>query len=96
MNVVKAPFTPDQLNSLNGYQASGFVHEFTCGGDINCRAALVAKESGWVCPKCGYIQDWAHGFMADWSWKKLDPFLVEDELPPSDQVPATSADPNLP
>lgn len=25
---------------------------------------LIATESGWICPDCGYTQKWAHGFMA--------------------------------
>jgi len=70
---VHAPFTSGQVASLNGYQASGAFHEFTCGGD-GCPAAdkqpvLVAAEDGWHCPSCTYTQDWAHGMMADGSWQ---------------------------
>ena len=68
---VYAPFTAEQLASLNGYQASGVFHEFTCGND-DCpadHAVLVAAEEGWHCPSCSYTQDWAHEAMADGSWK---------------------------
>lgn len=67
----KAPFTPEQVASLNAYQVSGFMHPFTCGAD-GCRGIrLIAAENGWRCASqaCDYRQDWAHEFMADWSWR---------------------------
>ena len=68
-------FTEDQVASLNAYQESGVFHEFTCGGE-KCRRALVATTEGWRCPdpECDYTQDWAHSWMMDWSWKKMDLF----------------------
>lgn len=49
------------------------MHPFTCGGTTgdgrDCRHDLVATEDGWVCPACAYTQNWAHDFMADFSWK---------------------------
>lgn len=73
---VVAPFTPDQVASLNGFQESGVFHPFTCGGE-HCRNDLVAKEDGWHCPasSCEYEQDWAHDFMANWSW--LSSYLLQ-------------------
>ena len=67
---VDAPFSEDQVRSLNEYQKSGVFHEFTCGTD-NCREILIAEKDGWRCPVCGYRQYWAHPFMADWSWKQF-------------------------
>lgn len=65
-------FTEDQVASLNAYQEAGIMHPFTCG-TMGCRADLVATTEGWVCPTgCGYTQDWAMNWMADWSWKKMD------------------------
>lgn len=65
----QAPFTDDQILSLNEYQSSGVFHEFTCGGE-NCREAMVAQRDGWVCPTCGYNkQNWAWEWMANWGWK---------------------------
>lgn len=63
---VRAPFTPEQVESLNAYQRSGRFHEFTCAcGHI----ALIARPEGWICPNyCGYTQDWAWSWMADGSW----------------------------
>lgn len=56
-----------QVASLNAYQRSGVFHEFT-GGDGE---TLVATNDGWVMPNdpVEVVQDWAHEFMADWSWR---------------------------
>ncbi len=72
---IQAPFTEDQVKSLNEYQPSGVFHPFTCGGK-NCRNDLVATEAGWKCPdpNCDYTQDWAWSWMADWQWKKMGLF----------------------
>jgi ribosomal protein S27AE len=67
---IKAPFTEDQVASLNAYQKSEFVHPFTCVcGD---HIPLVATKDGWICNKCAYTQKWAHDFMADWAWKVME------------------------
>lgn len=76
MNKVEAPFTPDQVASLNAYQVAGIMHPFTCGGGQargHNGIRLIAAEDGWHCASdtCDYRQDWAHAFMADWSWKRL-------------------------
>ena len=83
MAQINAPFTPEQVESLNGFQQSGYWHPFTCGGKVDgkdCRSILRATENGWVCDHCSYTQDWAHDFMANDKWreaaewhKKLDP-----------------------
>jgi len=67
---VFAPWSEDQVKSLNAFQRSKNVHPYTCGGD-NCREVLFATKAGWVCRKCEYTQDWALDFMANWVWKKL-------------------------
>lgn len=33
---------------------------------------LVATPDGWTCPTCDYTQGWAHEFMLDWSWQRMD------------------------
>lgn len=65
--MIKAPFTDDQVESINAYQKAGVMHPFTCGS--GCGPDLVASVAALACPACGYRQDWVHGFMADWSWK---------------------------
>lgn len=76
-DTVEAPFTEDQVDSLNGFQVAGLFHPFTCGG-ASCRDDLVATVDGWVCPSCGNTQKWANRFMADWSWCK--PTVIYTEL----------------
>jgi hypothetical protein len=68
--MIKAPFTDEQVKSLNDYQSSGVFHDFTCG---NCGNALHASNDGWHCstPGCDYAQDWAHSWMADDNWRKM-------------------------
>jgi hypothetical protein len=61
--ILKAPWTPAEVDALNRYQSSGFVHEFTCGGDHDGNRVLFATTEGWRCPTCGYRQDWAHSAM---------------------------------
>lgn len=63
MDKIKAPFTQEQVENLNRFQSLGYVHPFTCGND-KCRAILIATENGWICPECGYEQDWAPSTMA--------------------------------
>ena len=67
---VRAPWSDGQVDSLNAYQACGAFHSFTCGNDActDRDCPLVATAAGWV-HRCGYTQDWAHDWMADWSWK---------------------------
>jgi hypothetical protein len=61
-------FTEDQVASINGYQRCGRWHPFTCGADHEGERVLIATAAGMRCPTCDYQQDWAHKFMADWSW----------------------------
>lgn len=81
MEQVWAPFTPDQVMSLNEFQASGLMHPFTCphrreGAHLEYTSdfpedVLHATVDGWVCTVCDYTQSWAHLFMADWTWKSV-------------------------
>jgi hypothetical protein len=74
--MIKAPFTPEQVETLNAWQNLDHVHPFTC----SCypHDVLVATEKGWVCPKgeagCGHEQNWAHEFMVDKKLWPLNPF----------------------
>ena len=78
-----APWLPEQVESLNGFQASGVAHEFTCGNStcrssdgLSRRPALRAAEDGWHCDCCGYVQDWAFVFMTDWAWLAPGPWSL--------------------
>jgi hypothetical protein len=74
--IIEAPWTDDQVASLNEFQRVRKWHPFTCGerdpGGSEHR--LVATQEGWYCPQCAangksYSQRWCHSFMANWSWK---------------------------
>jgi hypothetical protein len=70
MKESRAPWTEEQVESLNEFQESGVFHPFTCGTE-GCRQDLVAASDGWHCSKCGlHRQDWAHEWMSDDSWRK--------------------------
>jgi len=75
-----APWTEDEVKSLNAFQESGFVHPFTCNKESGFKHDLTATRDGWVCNECGTMvqQDWAHTWMADWSWQKFRPFLAKE------------------
>lgn len=83
----RAPWTPDQVASLNGYQKSGVFHEYTCGNDLcpgvsGQKAVLVATPDGWRCPACIYTQAWAMDMMADGTWRDFGPGPVSvDGIP---------------
>jgi hypothetical protein len=46
---IKAPWTREQVDSLNEYQHASVMHPFTCG---HCRHILTAAAAGWVCDEC--------------------------------------------
>lgn len=75
----RAPWSPDEVESLNGYQAAGVMHPFTCprrgdgehgyaSGDLG---GLHATTDGWACWFCEYRQTWAHPWMADGTWRRM-------------------------
>jgi hypothetical protein len=71
INRCEAPWTSEQVESLNGYQNAGVYHPFT--GEVGPdgeRSVLIATERGWVETADGpIVQTWAHAFMADGSWR---------------------------
>ena len=71
--VARAPFTVEQVDSLNAFQASNVFHPFTHSRDEDGNEeVLVAQEDGWHCPNHPeYEQDWAWDWMADGSWTKM-------------------------
>lgn len=62
---IHAPFSADQVDALNLYQRSGFVHQFMCGNSHDGDRDLVATRAGWVCCHCDYRQSWAHAWMTN-------------------------------
>lgn len=67
---VKAPFTDEQVRSLNDYQTNSIFHAFTCGSGSD-HGPLLARPDGMVCQGagCSYRQEWVNRFMADHSWR---------------------------
>lgn len=90
-----ALWTPDQVASLNAYQECGFLHPFTHHCPEHGKVDLLAMEDGWNCPLCavrsdkvsGPVQTWCHGFMADWSWRGMDPFAGIEPYADSSESP---------
>jgi len=73
LTIVQAPFTAEQVVTINKFQESGVAHPFTCGkrdqathlwehGDFGI---LRATEDGLVCDYCEYTQSWVYDFMMD-------------------------------
>ena len=70
MTKITAPFSRDQVKSLNEFQQSDLFHGFTCPNHSTNK--LIATPEGWICPQIDYKQLWAHDFMANWEWKEAD------------------------
>jgi hypothetical protein len=69
IGAIEAPWTDDQVASLNAYQACGYRHPFTYG-DGPAKSDMIATRDGWVVIEGGQVvQNWAWAWMADWTWK---------------------------
>jgi hypothetical protein len=77
-NVVKAPWTEEQVRQLNAYQYDRRFHPFTCGSGnrrdvfhtakilsngFHDAGQLTATVNGWICAACDYTQDWTLAVM---------------------------------
>lgn len=58
-DVIKAPWSDEQIKLFNNYQYHCQFHPYTCGKDSNHRL-LVATVIGFVCLDCDYRQHWAY------------------------------------
>jgi hypothetical protein len=67
MSLITTPWTQEQVDALNRWQMSGFVHPFTCSEDHPLDGGyediMIAEFDGFHCPTCGHLQIWAHDFM---------------------------------
>jgi len=77
-----APWTEDQVRSLNEFQASGCLHPFTGErGPNGEETVLIATNAGWAERVDGpVVQTWAHTFMTDWSWKNMGIGFLPDTV----------------
>jgi len=77
-----APFSPAQMESLNAFQESEYVHPYTCHSP-GCPAAEWAGDDDWLpmaadadglhcIDGCRRVQTWAHAWTADWSWREME------------------------
>ena len=84
-DIIRAPWTEDQVASLNAYQKCRAYHPYTCGAEgchdpvrSHSSGVLRATRDGWVCDICEkWHQDWAHKFTTDWSWRDTINNLIE-------------------
>jgi len=58
--MLEAPWTEQQVENLNRWQAAGHVHEYTCPNEHEGSRVLEARTDGWHCPGCPYTQTWAY------------------------------------
>jgi hypothetical protein len=66
MGYVKAPWTPQQVDSLNAFQKDKKYHPFTRDGKI-----LIATTEGWVTEEGGdVVQNWAWDIMVNYNTTK--------------------------
>lgn len=67
--VKHAPWTEEEVASLNAYQASGHFHEYT--GENG--KALIATKNGWVAVEGGpVVQTSAHEWITNGKWRLIE------------------------
>lgn len=71
-----APWTDDEVASLNEFQQCDRWHPFTGTRKPNGdETLLIATKDGWIEEPGGpVVQTWAHGFMVNWDWRKASKF----------------------
>lgn len=70
MPKIVAPWTDEQVDALNDYQAESMFHPYTCSeAHTGDRRNLVATTRGWICRYCNYTQDWAHSQVVE-AWQR--------------------------
>lgn len=56
--ISRAPWTEQEIRSLEMRQADHGLHSYTCHV---CSSVLVPRQEGWYCNVCEMgVQDWAH------------------------------------
>lgn len=71
-DIIHAPWTVEQVCNAEAWQRCSTFHPYTCGNRERAghpfeetygdHGVLCPTIEGWVCPYCGYTQDWAHDF----------------------------------
>lgn len=70
MNRYEAPWTQDEVHSIDEYQQDEDLHPLTCP-DCAGNQALSAYLDGLKCKSCNYTQNWVYPWMADYNWHHL-------------------------
>lgn len=72
-----APWSDEEIASLQEYQASGRFHPFTC---VEGHGALTPGRMGFTCAQCDFAQPWAFAWMTNGSWRYMGalPSLLVD------------------
>jgi hypothetical protein len=73
MSIIKAPWSDEQVTSLNAYQNCNECHPFTGTRKPNGdETPLIATPAGWIEEENGpVVQDWAHSWMLNWEWRTM-------------------------
>jgi hypothetical protein len=71
---VNAPFSEQQMASLQRFQACEMMHPYTCH---HCSHKLVPIVDGLLCPEHGLVQTWVIGFTANGGWQDHELQMLE-------------------
>lgn len=62
-DIIRAPWTPEQVAALESWQSNDMIHPYTCRNRSEAThpddAVLVPSKDGWSCPYCDFFQGWA-------------------------------------
>ncbi len=73
--IATAPFTEDQIKSINRFQKSGILSPITC----SCNGHFYAREDGLTCPGCFSKLEVVPVFTTNWFWDKFKSTAAESE-----------------
>jgi hypothetical protein len=72
-----APFTPEEVASLNEFQTLAVWNPVVCPAEGCCQKP-VATGTGWACPRCAFTQVWADRWMTDGIWRNEGQILKRE------------------
>jgi hypothetical protein len=67
LDIIEAPWSDEQVRSLNRYQHADPTRAFVCPIEHDGDRLLFATKYGWVCRGCDYVKLWALRYMTRWS-----------------------------
>lgn len=67
---IRAPFTDDQVASINAYQRSDTPRPYSCRARPGPRhGLLIATADRFGCPDCDYTRQGCYVWLGDWAWR---------------------------